>query len=72
MWINQFVTGSILSGLAVWAGIDFGQPLDLAVATVGIWFIAAGRIFARRLQVVRVNAVVCGLFAIFASFWPFY
>jgi len=71
-WINQIVTGFILSGLAVWAGVDFGQPLDWAVAAVGAWFIVAGRLLAGRTQVVRANAMACGLFAIGASFWPFY
>ncbi len=72
VWINQIVTGLVLSILAVWAGLEFGQPLDWAVAAVGVWFSAAGRIFAPRTQVLRANAVLCGLFAIGASFFPFY
>ena len=70
--INDILAGAVLAAMAGWAGVEFGRHLDWAVAVAGLLYLSAGKVLAQNPIVLRVSSIACGLFAIAASFWPFY
>ena len=69
--VSSIVCGTVLAGLAAWAGATYGQWMDWAVAAAGAWLVFSGAVLCAYPRFSRINALATGLVVILVSFWPF-